>query len=149
MSEDALKIEKFSSRWVNAATDLEKSAGDVGWSRIQFEKELLLPVSRFFVLTVGRALAGYGGYWKVGDEAQITNLVIAMQNRRHGLGTQLIRFLLQNAEREGCRRCILEVRASNQAAQMLYRKAGFRDMGRRPGFYTNPTDDAILMEKAL
>jgi len=43
-------------------------------------------------------------------------------------------------------RAVLEVRASNRAAHALYRGLGFRDMTIRPAYYTNPIEDALLME---
>ena len=128
---------------------IEQEAGDARWSRSQFEKELTLPISRFFVLREGPNILGYGGYWKVGDEAQITNLAVHPGARRQGMGNRLLEHLLSLARSETCRHATLEVRSHNEAALALYRKAGFALQGRRPGAYTQPPDDAILMEKAL
>jgi len=85
----------------------------------------------------------------VGPEAQVTNLVIDPSHRRQGKGERLLSFLLEQARAEGCLRCTLDVRAANIAAQQLYGKAGFQMVGRRPGVYTAPMDDALLMEKCL
>jgi len=130
---------------------LEKSDGDVGWSRQQFEGELQGTGKRFFVLTddPGHNILGYGGYWAVAGEAQITNLVIRRDFRRQGNGRRLLDFLSGKAAAEGCRTMTLEVRSRNSAARRLYANSGFQDVGLRRALYQNPVDDAILMEKTL
>jgi ribosomal-protein-alanine N-acetyltransferase len=128
---------------------IEQQGGDVGWTRVQFEKELSLPMSRFFVGLEEDNILGYGGFWKVGDDAQITNLVIHPSQRNQGHGRHLLKGLLEQAHAEGCKRMLLEVRSRNAAAQALYKKAGFMEQGRRRNVYSNPKDDAILMERML
>jgi [ribosomal protein S18]-alanine N-acetyltransferase len=128
---------------------IEKTGGSAGWSRGQFEKELALPMSRFFVLQQADNILGYGGFWKVEDEAQVTNLVVAPAERRQGRGRLLLQHLLEQARSEGCRRMTLEVRGQNEAALALYRQAGFIQQTRRARAYEKPADDAVLMEKQL
>ncbi len=139
----------LSPETIDPVATLEMEAGDVRWSRAHFEKELSLPLSRFFVLQLAGNILGYGGYWKVGNEAQFTNLVVSPRERRQGRGLLLVEKLLADARSEGCHVVTLEVRSRNEAALALYRKAGFSLQGRRPKAYTDPTDDALLMEKHL
>ena len=134
---------------IERVATLESLAGDAHWSRAQFEKELHLLMSRFFVLRMGPDILGYGGYWKVGEEAQVTNLAIDPHYRQSGRGHDLLTSLLERAREEGCRFATLEVRSGNSAAQALYRKAGFLTQGRRPHAYTEPVEDALLMTKKL
>lgn len=142
-----MKIVPLAPEFVDPLAELEKAAGDAGWSRAQFEKELSLEMSRFFVVMMDNQVSGYGGYWKVDDEAQITNLVIEPARRRKGLGRKLLSHLMENARHEKCRRSTLEVRAGNRGALALYQQAGFTTVGRRPGVYEGPVEDAVLMEK--
>jgi ribosomal-protein-alanine N-acetyltransferase len=144
-----LVIEPLRQQDIDSVSALEQAAGDVGWSRSSFEKELTLQMSRFFVLREGSNILGYGGFWKVVDEAQITNLVIAPAVRRRGHGKGLLDHLIAHARQEGCRRITLEVRRLNSTAQMLYLSTGFAIQGRRPKAYSQPEDDAMLMEKIL
>lgn len=130
-------------------TALEQRWGDVHWSRAQFSQELAGAQSRLRVLRLDGKLCGFGGYWRVADEAQVTNLVVTPEYRRLGFGMHLLSALLEEACREHCRRATLEVRATNEAACGLYRKLGFRQVGQRSRFYVNPVDDALLMEKSL
>lgn len=128
---------------------LEHQAGDVGWTRDGFARELKHEFNRFFVIRREKDLIGYGGYWKAGAEAQITNLVIHPDHRREGWAMRLLEFLLDCARSEECRHCTLEVRSKNVAARQLYQKAGFHAAGQRAGLYQNPADDALLMERNL
>lgn len=146
---DTRTLVRLSVERLDPVVALEQVAGDVHWSRAHFEKELSSSVSRFFVLLRRGNILGYGGFWKVADEAQITNLVIAPQERRRGHGRYLLEQLLTHAQAEGCRVSRLEVRRQNQAAIALYRQMGFTVQGQRANAYTDPVDDAILMEKEL
>jgi ribosomal-protein-alanine N-acetyltransferase len=89
-------------------------------------------------------LAGYGGLMFVIDDAHVTNLAVDPRLHRHGLGTRLLSELAWVAIDRGCVALTLEVRASNVAAQALYRRFGFVPAGVRHRYYEN-TDDAIVM----
>ncbi len=134
---------------MEAVEAIEAENGDVGWTHDHFAKELASDISRFFVVEEADKVIGYGGYWKVGPEAQITNLVIRRDRQCRGLGRRLLEFLMDCASGEACSTCTLEVRASNAHAQKLYKTIGFTEVGRRKNIYKNPDDDAVLMEKTL
>ena len=80
----------------------------------------------------------------VGDEWEIENIAIAGPARRRGLGTRLLGELLDMARARGAAAIFLEVRESNHAARALYEKWAFLESGRRPVYYRNPQEDAIL-----
>lgn len=134
---------------LETVTALEARAGDVGWSETQWRQELESPKSRIHVGVLGDRLVGVGVFWAVAGEAQIANLVIDLTERKKGFGRRLLKSLLDRAKREGCSNSSLEVRASNIAAVTLYGHCGFAEKGRRRGFYSNPVDDAVLMEKII
>ena len=90
-------------------------------------------------------LVGWGGIWCVADEAEIASVCVDPAYRRLGGGTKLLQTLLRQARISGAQNVYLEVRASNQAAQKLYRCAGFECIGVRKRYYTNPLEDAVLM----
>jgi ribosomal-protein-alanine acetyltransferase len=144
-----VSIQPFTENDLEAVAKLEQKAGDVRWTRTHFESELGSEIGRFFVLRQGSNILGYGGYWNVQGEAQITNLVVSPDIRRQGVGSHLLQFLMDHAAAEGCARVTLEVREKNQPAHALYKKAGFGVQGKRPNVYTEPADNAILMEKTL
>ena len=136
---------------LDPVTALEVRDGDAHWTRAQFEKELSGEFRRFFVVVKppDTDILAYGGYWKAGPEAQITNLVVRRESRCQGIGKRLVEFILDCARGEMCTTCTLEVRASNQHAQSLYRSLGFEVKGTRPKIYQDPVEDAVLMGKTL
>lgn len=94
-------------------------------------------------------VTAYGGMLITVDEGQITNIAVHPDYRRQGLGDAVVKALLKHAKAAHLLSVSLEVRASNAAAIALYRKNGFREVGRRKGFYTKPAEDALIMEVRL
>lgn len=90
-------------------------------------------------------VAAYGGMLITVDEGQITNIAVHPDYRRKGYGAAITRTLLRHAKDAKLESVSLEVRASNTAAINLYKQAGFVEAGRRKGFYTKPTEDALVM----
>jgi len=82
-------------------------------------------------------------------EWELENIVVAETARRRGVGTFLLNELVAQARAEQGSGIFLEVRASNQSARALYRKAGFEETGLRRSYYSNPPEDAILCRLRL
>lgn len=83
--------------------------------------------------------------WFIVDELHIATIATRRDHRRMGIGSELLRQALDDARQMGAARAFLEVRASNVDAQVMYRKFGFVVTGRRPGYYRDNAEDAILM----
>ena len=79
-------------------------------------------------------------------EWEIENVVVDPKLRRKGIGDRLIQEVLRQA-REGGVEIFLEVRESNVAARGLYKKWGFKEAGRRPKYYRDPEEDAVVMRR--
>ena len=94
----------------------------------------------------GGRIHAFAGMKSVLDEADITDVAVLKRDRGLGLGTFLLRCLLDQAAGNGIRQVFLEVRASNRAALALYKKTGFLPAGRRKNYYRNPEEDALLMK---
>jgi ribosomal-protein-alanine N-acetyltransferase len=84
-----------------------------------------------------------------GDECELENVVVAESSQRRGLGSTLIRALLDEVNDRKVARIFLEVRESNLAARALYLKCGFAISGRRASYYTDPREDAVLYTLVL
>jgi ribosomal-protein-alanine N-acetyltransferase len=80
------------------------------------------------------------------EEWEIENVVVDTRRRRSGIGTALVKELLRLAASAGVPALLLEVRESNTAARRLYEKIGFSTVGRRPGYYQAPAEDALLLK---
>jgi ribosomal-protein-alanine N-acetyltransferase len=91
------------------------------------------------------SVIGYGGFWLMYDQAHISTLAVRATQRRQGLGELLLIALLDEARRLGAARATLEVRASNLAAQALYAKYGFQQVGRRKAYYSDNREDALIL----
>jgi ribosomal-protein-alanine N-acetyltransferase len=83
--------------------------------------------------------------WIVFEEAHIANIAVRPDARGRHIGDALMRTCEQHARDAGCTRMLLEVRVSNAPAQNLYRKYGFKVIGRRPRYYTDNHEDALVM----
>jgi ribosomal-protein-alanine N-acetyltransferase len=81
------------------------------------------------------------------DEAEILTLMVLPPYRRHGLARRLLEAALDNAKVQGVENMYLEVASSNRAAQYLYTKMGFTQVGRRKGYYGEGVD-ALLLARA-
>jgi len=90
-------------------------------------------------------VTGFAGFWIMADEAHITNIAVRQLYRHQGIGELLLIATIDMALELNARILTLEVRASNMAAQGLYCKYGFIQVGRRRGYYTDDGEDAIIM----
>lgn len=94
-------------------------------------------------------MAGYVVAHHAADEGEILNLGVAPAHRRKGVARALVGRALAALAAGGASAVFLEVRESNVAAQRLYEQLGFRQVGRRPGYYRRPTEDAVLLRTAI
>jgi ribosomal-protein-alanine N-acetyltransferase len=83
--------------------------------------------------------------WLVSDEAHVTTIAMREEARGKGLGELLLASLISLSFRLGTRWVTLEVRVSNDVAQSLYRKYGFRNAGVRKRYYSDNNEDALIM----
>ena len=90
-------------------------------------------------------ITGFAGFWIMAGEAHITSIAVRELRRRQGIGELLLISVINLAVELNARIITLEVRASNTAAQSLYYKYGFSQVGLHRGYYTDNKEDAVLM----
>jgi ribosomal-protein-alanine N-acetyltransferase len=83
--------------------------------------------------------------WLILDEAHLATLAVHPDYRGLGIATRLIDLVLLEAHELGAIKVMLEVRSSNYAAQALYKQFGFKVVHRRPRYYVDNREDALLM----
>ncbi|TFV76008.1 ribosomal-protein-alanine N-acetyltransferase [Blastococcus sp. CT_GayMR19] len=91
-------------------------------------------------------MVGYAGLIAYDDESHVATLGVTKALQGEGVGSLLLDALLAEADRRSPV-VLLEVRADNEAAQRLYRRRGFTEIGRRRGYYQPSGDDAVVMKR--
>ena len=134
---------------LDRVVEIEKASMPSPWSRELFEAELKRDLARYFIMEAGGKVAGYMGYWEAPEEAHIINLAVGPEFRQKGLGLKMMEYCLGFAAQRGAKLATLEVRQSNEAAQRLYEKCGFRVVAIRKKYYSDNQEDAIVMIKEL
>lgn len=143
-------LEPLQAKHIPRIVEIEHQAFPTPWTVEAFHYELEKnSVASYLVAMKADKLCGYGGFWRILDEAHITNVAVDINCRRQGIAALLMRELANLAVSKGCKRMTLEVRDSNLAAQNLYLQMSFVSYGKRPGYYTDTKEDAIIMWKDL
>ena len=132
---------------VRAVAALEKLCFSAPWSENSVASELDNPLSLWLVALNGDTVVGYVGSQAVLDEADMMNIAVLPEYRRLGIAERLVTALCDRLTDNGVRSLTLEVRASNDPAKALYGKLGFVQAGRRPNYYSNPKEDALILRK--
>ncbi len=83
------------------------------------------------------------------DEMEVLNLAVHPMARRAGVGSRLLEQAFAMARRMGARRAFLEVRESNARAIAFYHRQGFAVTARRPRYYSDPVEDALVLSRQL
>ncbi len=134
-----------------AVLEIERRSYDFPWSPGIFRDCLRAGhCCRVLEEAEGRLL-GYAILAVGAGEGHVLNLCIDPEHRRQGHGSYLLRRIIQSARRLGAGTLYLEVRPSNKAALRLYERLGFREVGRRKGYYPalEGREDALVLALAL
>ena len=142
-----MTIENMSAAHVYQIAQLEKLCFSDAWSEKSIESELSCRLSLWLVALDGDMVVGYVGSQTVIDEPDMMNIAVHPEYRRRGIAEALIDALVNALREKGSRALSLEVRASNDPAIALYQKIGFSQEGRRPNYYRNPKEDALILRK--
>jgi ribosomal-protein-alanine N-acetyltransferase len=132
---------------LDAILAVEEASFTNPWTRDMYLAELQHPDVSFIYAArdKGRQIVGFCAFWRVLDELHINNLAVAPARRREGVGSALLDAVLREGVRLGAARATLEVRRSNTVAIDLYKRFGFTVAGVRPGYYTHPDEDALVL----
>lgn len=126
--------------------EIERESFRTPWPRDAYTHELKENrLASYLVARTEGRIAGYAGMWVILDEAHITTIAVDPRYRGQHIGERLLVGLIEAASSRGTRWMTLEVRKSNHAAQALYKKYGFREIGMRKGYYSDNREDAIVM----
>ena len=143
-------IEPMRERDLIDVVEIEETSGLNRWGYDAYRRELFTNPNSIMIvarnLVPGPGVIGFFAGWIVEDELHVNNVASHREYRRIGVGRSLMEAAIDEAGRRSVAFVILEVRASNEAAQLLYRDLGFRIVGRRREYYRLPTEDALVMK---
>ena len=142
-------IRKMKASDVAAIAELEKRCFSDPWSADSIASELVNPLSYWLVAEIDGQVAGYVGSQSVLDAADMMNIAVSPDYRRRGIAKALVNELTAYLSKNNVIALLLEVRVSNEPAITLYEKMGFQQVGRRPNYYRNPREDALILRKGL
>jgi len=128
-------LSEASARDAAAIAKLHAASFRRGWSDGEFERLLLEQNTLAHRAMVGGSLAGFILSRLIAGEAEILSVAVASARRGRGLARRLLDLHLRRLAGLGVRAVFLEVDEDNQPARRLYRRAGFREVGRRAGYY--------------
>ena len=148
-----LPAERMNEHDLLEVVEIEETTGLSLWGWDAYRAELYRPEA---IMLVARArgagpqrVAGFIAARMNADELHVNNIGVREEYRRRGLGGLLLGAALGAAAGRGATGAVLEVRASNLAAQALYARFGFAVAGRRKNYYRDPPEDALVMTMRL
>jgi len=130
---------------VPAVHQLEVASFRSPWSQRSLLGECKNKLAHYGVLDDAGEIIAYGGMWIIFEEAHVTNIAVAPQRRRQGLGRRLMKEMIALAIAKGAAVMTLEVRETNYAAQELYRQCGFVQAGVRKNYYSDTGEAAYIL----
>jgi ribosomal-protein-alanine N-acetyltransferase len=139
-------IRKMTLDDIEQVIAIDRVSFSLPWPERSFRFELTdNPASRCWVAEVDGKIVGMIVVWLIVDEVHVATIATHPDFRRQGIAKNLLSHALQHLSTEGAQSSFLEVRASNLAAQELYRKFGFEESGVRRRYYRDNDEDALLM----
>jgi [ribosomal protein S18]-alanine N-acetyltransferase len=129
--------------------EIEEQCFSTPWRESTFRSLLRRLDTDMIGAVQGERLVGYAVAWTVVDQSELGNVAVAPEARGTGIGRLLVRAMVERLRYRGTAECFLEVRESNQVAQALYRSYGFELVGHRRAYYSDPTEDALVMRLRL
>jgi len=156
----SLSISRMTEHDLLEVVEIEETCGLSRWGWEAYHAELAQ--ERNSIMLVARAknergvetsggqiVRGFIASRLAADELHINNVAVRRPYRRLGIAKTLLETALEEAASKGARMAFLEVRVGNAPAQALYARCGFKVTGRRPSYYTQPSEDALVMSLTI
>ncbi|MTI46772.1 ribosomal protein S18-alanine N-acetyltransferase [Sporosalibacterium faouarense] len=145
-----INIREMTEKDIDQVLEIERLSFTTPWSRDAFESEIKKNLlSKYILAEKNEQVVGYAGMWLIVDEIHITNVAVHPNKRGEGIGDKLVSKISEICRDRDMRAITLEVRKTNDVAKSLYIKHGFKEVGIRPGYYSDTNEDAIIMWKEL
>lgn len=129
---------------IQAVAKLEQQLFSDSWSEENLRESLAQEHAICFVAE-GDNVLGYVLCYQSFEEGEILRIAVAEEGQRQGIGQGLFETLIEECGKRNISHILLDVREGNEKARKFYEKQGFVVDGKRPRFYRNPEEDAVLM----
>ncbi|MCJ7684531.1 MAG: ribosomal protein S18-alanine N-acetyltransferase [Desulfobacteraceae bacterium] len=129
--------------------EIERNSFSSPWDVSSFSSEIDRSISHFWVLLIDEVLKGYICFWIFANETHLMNIAVHPEWRGKGLGEGLLCKMIEVGISKEAKTAWLEVRPSNLVARSLYDKTGFKEVGFRPRYYKETSEDAVIMSLLL
>jgi ribosomal-protein-alanine N-acetyltransferase len=149
MGEGDVMMRGMTTADIDDILEIERVSFAAPWTRGMFEETLSSPVGVSLVAEERARIVGYLIFYCAAREIHVMNIAVHQDRRGRGLASWMMSRVMDLARRNSMETCFLEVRESNAPARGLYEKLGFRQVGRRKGYYRETGEDAIVMELRL
>ena len=141
----ALRIEPMAGRHLDAVMVIDRACYSHPWGAATWRSELASDDRHHLVAVDADRVVAHAGTLRQLDELHVTTVATHPDHRGQGLATRLLLELLRTGAATGAAAATLEVRGTDRATQRMYGRLGFAPAGVRPGYYSAPTDDAVIM----
>lgn len=128
---------------------LEQQIFSKPWSMESFRSAFDREDTIYLVAEKAGRVSAYLGIWLGPEEGDLCNIAVSPEYRKQGIACQLMETAFEQCRQKKINRILLEVRLSNEAAKQLYHKFAFVELGIRRGYYSEPIEDALIMERIL
>ena len=143
-----IRVREMTPEDVDDAYKLEEmNLGREAWTKKQLLDAMTRDDTIYLVAEKAGRVVGLCGVQNISGEGEITNVSVSPDTRREGVAYKMMRQLLERGRGLGIGDYTLEVRAGNAPAIGLYERLGFVSEGKRPGFYEDPKEDAVIYWK--
>jgi len=144
MPEKKLEFERMAESHLPEVLAIEQASFSDPWSESMFRQELEEDPCKYSIaLTLDSQVIGYGLGWVVLDEFHLGNLAVSSGHKGRGYGSMILKRMIEDVKKKGCRTASLEVRDSNVTAINLYHKYNFKEIAVRKKYYQD--EDALVL----
>ncbi|WKY45930.1 ribosomal protein S18-alanine N-acetyltransferase [Eubacteriaceae bacterium ES2] len=137
-------IRKMNESDIEDVFKIDQDCFSHNWTCKSYRNELNNLLATYVIAENDEKIIGFGGYWRVIDEAQITNIGVLTPFRHSGVGDMILKKMFSLASLEGCVRMTLEVREDNFPAIAFYKKNNFVHEGTRYHYYGQDQHGLIM-----
>ena len=130
---------------ISRILEIEREAISPPWSHGGLLGEIYSNDTFFALAVMEKTVLGFVILRCSADESELYQIAVDASHRRRGIADMLMKAAMDHSRSCGQLAIYLEVRKSNEAAMNLYKKHGFKKTGQRKGYYTEPTEDAVIM----